>query len=668
MSTTPNPSKAEAPPPTPAVKKLLDWLPWEKILIWGLFVLTVYALRHFFFIIFVTFIVAYIMRSSVRRISSFILRGRENVWVDRGLTVGGFVLLLLGLYVAGLYVGPALFDQGKALVQRVQTIEPEKELNNLITRTVGYVLFHHDYSTLNDARYKEKFEAFQQAQGPGTQAFDTFSGLVASIEKLFESEERGKIRAKLTDKGKSSDKDFQKWFLDGEAQKLFEENREKHIQEWEKRYIDAAEVAGLPPLEDFKTRPDYEAHRDSRIKDSIFREKMKSPQDATAYRERWVTYVEETAFSNIKSSPQYAERFRDFYEKLRKGEIPAFLSESKPSYEYDKYLELIEAYKKGEDAFKLALQDLKPKSEEERLAQAREAFEQSETRRLVSDWLKSPTYLQAREWVSNSIKSGLDDMGGWVRSLAGYVINVPIQLALSLLLSFFITFDIPRLRRGILGLRNSRVKDFFEEIAPGLYNFGRLIGRAFQAQGVIALFNTLLTFIAIRALQIQNETFLCALVFICSFIPVLGVVLSSVPIAIVAIVQPGGSIILALEAFAAILVIHFIETSVLNPEILGEMLHLHPVLVLAVLAIGEHFFSVWGLLLAVPVTVFIIRSVILDEEIPGLIEQDPLAKIEKLSAPPAPRQDHLPPPLPASRTATKEAQPELAKGPAEVAH
>ena len=54
------------------------------------------------------------------------------------------------------------------------------------------------------------------------------------------------------------------------------------------------------------------------------------------------------------------------------------------------------------------------------------------------------------------------------------------------------------------------------EIAPGLINFGRLIGRAFLAQGVIALFNTLLTFLAIKALGIQNEYFLCTVVFLCS--------------------------------------------------------------------------------------------------------------------------------------------------------
>jgi hypothetical protein len=89
---------------------------------------------------------------------------------------------------------------------------------------------------------------------------------------------------------------------------------------------------------------------------------------------------------------------------------------------------------------------------------------------------------------------------------------------------------------------------------------------------------------------------------------------------------------MALEVIGAILVIHFIETSILNPKILGDMLHLHPVMVLAVLAIGEHFFGVWGLLLGVPVAVYIVRCVILDEEIPGLTEPPPLPRAEPAMA------------------------------------
>jgi len=188
-------------------------------------------------------------------------------------------------------------------------------------------------------------------------------------------------------------------------------------------------------------------------------------------------------------------------------------------------------------------------------------------------------------------------------------------------LSFFITFDMPRLRRGIRRLETSRISDFYLEIAPGLISFGRLMGRAFQAQGVIALCNTILTLLVLKlpailgtGAGIQNEVFLCSIVFLCSFVPVLGVVFSSVPISIMAIIQPQGSLFLALYAIVGILVVHFIETSILNPKILGDMLHLHPVMVLVILAMGEYFFGVWGLLLGVPVAVYIIRYVILAED------------------------------------------------------
>jgi hypothetical protein len=42
---------------------------------------------------------------------------------------------------------------------------------------------------------------------------------------------------------------------------------------------------------------------------------------------------------------------------------------------------------------------------------------------------------------------------------------------------------LPRLRRGVHRLEQSRLRDLYHEIAPGMITFGRLIGRSFQAQG-----------------------------------------------------------------------------------------------------------------------------------------------------------------------------------------
>jgi predicted PurR-regulated permease PerM len=50
--------------------------------------------------------------------------------------------------------------------------------------------------------------------------------------------------------------------------------------------------------------------------------------------------------------------------------------------------------------------------------------------------------------------------------------------------------------------------------------------------------------------------------------------------------------------------VHVVEAYVLNPAIYSAHLRLHPLLVLTVLVIAEHSLGVWGLLLAVPLTVF----------------------------------------------------------------
>ena len=245
-------------------------------------------------------------------------------------------------------------------------------------------------------------------------------------------------------------------------------------------------------------------------------------------------------------------------------------------------------------------------------------FEKSEQIKLVTDWKKGEFAEKIENILEKSALTGMDSVGKFVGETIPKLLYLPFQILLILLLSFFITIDIPKMKQGLRRLRKSRVQQLYDEIAPGLYKFGKLIGKSFQAQGIIAIINASLTYLfCIRLFHIEHEAFLTVVVFICSFIPVVGVVLSGVPIVMVAVTQDGGSFMTALWAVVAILLVHFAETSFFNPKVVGEILHLHPVLVLTILAISEHFFGVWGLLLGVPVAVYIIRVVILNEAIPG---------------------------------------------------
>ena len=71
--------------------QFLEWLPWEKLTIWAIFLLLVYSLRSFFFIIFMTFIIAYSMRGLVDWLANKISPDAEKAWLHRLLTVGCFL-------------------------------------------------------------------------------------------------------------------------------------------------------------------------------------------------------------------------------------------------------------------------------------------------------------------------------------------------------------------------------------------------------------------------------------------------------------------------------------------------------------------------------------------------------------------------------------------------
>jgi predicted PurR-regulated permease PerM len=178
---------------------------------------------------------------------------------------------------------------------------------------------------------------------------------------------------------------------------------------------------------------------------------------------------------------------------------------------------------------------------------------------------------------------------------------------LALLFSFLILIDLNRIQSGISRLRNSRVGDFYEEAAPPIARFGILLGRAIEAQAAIAVINTVLTLVGMLFLGLPPVAMLSVIVFVCSFVPVLGVLISTTPIVLVAL-NTGGPL-LSLAAIGLVIVIHAIEAYVLNPIIYGKHLKLNPVLTLIILYVGYHAFGLWGMLLGVPVARYFIHDV-----------------------------------------------------------
>lgn len=191
---------------------------------------------------------------------------------------------------------------------------------------------------------------------------------------------------------------------------------------------------------------------------------------------------------------------------------------------------------------------------------------------------------------------------------------------LGTLFSFLIMLDFPHLRSKVIQLRCSRLHSIYDVTARSVVRFAIVVGMGFRAQILIAAVNTVLTAVGMLALGIEPIALLSTVVFFCGLIPVLGTFISSAPIVVVAINTTGPGH--ALWAIGMILVVHTIETYVLNPRIMAAMFKISPVVTLMILYVGHKLFGLWGMVLGVPISVFVFRHVILGTDVPASGEND----------------------------------------------
>jgi len=230
-----------------------------------------------------------------------------------------------------------------------------------------------------------------------------------------------------------------------------------------------------------------------------------------------------------------------------------------------------------------------------------------------SELKETPEYGDALNKITEKLKQWI------VQSSPGVFKQIPLiilflvkgmsDLLISILFSFIIVLQLPSLKTGFSRLENSRLSRFYEEIVPDIIGFGRSIGKAFQAQALIAICNTLLTFLGLIFFDVPSPLFLSLIVFICSFIPILGIFLSSLPICMLGLQAGGFALVLKLALF--ITGIHLIESYVLNPKIMGTVMKIHFLAVLIILLVAGKLFGFWGLLLGIPTFQYIFNEIIM---------------------------------------------------------
>lgn len=208
--------------------------------------------------------------------------------------------------------------------------------------------------------------------------------------------------------------------------------------------------------------------------------------------------------------------------------------------------------------------------------------------------------------VSQLLADGVEQTVGFVKQNALELIKVGQAIVSTVSRGIFLLFMTLMVAGYVMHTRDEII-GFFRTLPPqrSRASFDRLLHRidrglagVVRGQLLICLVNGVLSAIGFWLFGLKYWPILAIIAGVMSIIPIFGSILSTIPAVLVGLTQDFWT---ALWVLLWIIGIHQIEANLLNPKIIGVAAKIHPVLVVFSLIAGEHFFGLWGALLAVPV-------------------------------------------------------------------
>lgn len=216
---------------------------------------------------------------------------------------------------------------------------------------------------------------------------------------------------------------------------------------------------------------------------------------------------------------------------------------------------------------------------------------------------------QGSAWVERNtqalIEGGLSAVTGTVQFLTGFV--------LSLLACFFFLRDGRRIWNFLVGMLPARARTPMNYAGDGAW---RTLSGYVRGTVLIALIDAIGIGVGLWILRVPFALPLAALVFIGSFVPIIGSFISGTVAVLVALVDApepgvldGGGLVKALMVLGVVILVQQVEGHVLQPVIMSRAVDIHPLAVVIAVTAGAILAGLIGALVAVPV-VAVLNAVI----------------------------------------------------------
>lgn len=178
-----------------------------------------------------------------------------------------------------------------------------------------------------------------------------------------------------------------------------------------------------------------------------------------------------------------------------------------------------------------------------------------------------------------------------------------IDIFIAVILSLFFILEKNRIVRFTSYFENSKIRMVYEEMSFFGRKFLQSFGKVIQTQITISFINSILSMIMLYILKFPQVLGLGAMIFVLGLVPVAGVVISLIPLSIIAFTIGGFRMIVYVLILIAIL--HALESYILNPKLMSQKTKLPVFYTFVVLIVSEHILGIWGLIIGIPIFIFI---------------------------------------------------------------
>ena len=244
----------------------------------------------------------------------------------------------------------------------------------------------------------------------------------------------------------------------------------------------------------------------------------------------------------------------------------------------------------------------------------------------IQQFLRRPPEDPAIKFVVDSINSlpvDIQNNMANMKSILGYATGVghmAFQVMLGIILSLFLLLEKDKIISFTRRFRYGKFPSFFRTLEHFGKKFTNSFGKVLEVQFLIASTNAVLSVLMLWIMDFPQLIGLGVMIFFLGLIPVAGVIISLIPLSMIAYNIGGFTSVMIILVMVAVL--HAIEAYILNPKFMSVKTNLPTFFTLAVLLLSEHFFGIWGLIIGIPIFIFLIDMLEVPESVEGMEESE----------------------------------------------